>query len=166
MPALLAYADYLARTSRLDAARDLYLKVLMLRSDYAAVRIKLADIYQRQGKPELALDELRRVPAESPRNPTLLEGIGDLEAQLGKMQLAVESWRSAESLTTNSASRKRISAKLKAAGGLSNVARELVEQTGAQSCLSKTEPAGYLRLKARGKVSRCLNRHRLRARGC
>ncbi len=123
LPALLAYADYLARTSRLDAARDLYLKVLMLRSDYAAVRIKLADIYQRQGKPELALDELRRVPAESPRNPTLLEGIGDLEAQLGKMQLAVESWRSAESLTTNSASRKRISAKLKAAGGLSNVAR-------------------------------------------
>ena len=123
LPTLLAYADYLSRTSRLDAARDLYLKILMLRSDYPAVRMKLADIYRRQGKPELALDELMRIPAGSPRNPTLLEGIGDLEAQLGRTQLAVESWRSAESLTTNSASKKRIAAKLKAAGGLSKVAR-------------------------------------------
>ena len=117
LPSLLAYADYLSRTSRLDAARDLYLKVLILRSDYPAVRMKLADIYRRQGKPELALDELMRIPAGSPRNPSLLEDVGDLEAQLGRMPLAVDSWRSAKSLSTDSASRKRIAAKLNAAGG-------------------------------------------------
>ena len=123
LPSLLAYADYLARTTRLAAARDLYVKVLMLRSDFAAVRMKVADIYRREGKPELALDELMRVPVESPRNPGLLESIGDLEAQLGRMQQAIESWRSAESLVADSASRKRITAKLKAAGALSRAAR-------------------------------------------
>jgi tetratricopeptide (TPR) repeat protein len=116
LPSLLTYADYLARTSRLEAAGDLYRKVLLLRSDYGAVRMKLAGIYRREGKPELALDELMRTPAESPRNPSLLEDVGDLAAQLGRMPLAVDSWRSAKSLSKDSASRKRIAAKLNAAG--------------------------------------------------
>jgi tetratricopeptide (TPR) repeat protein len=115
IPSLLALGDYLARDGQENRSIALYQHVLKLRHEYGGARRKLASVYLAQGKPELALSELRAVVKEQD-NAEVLEQIGDLEARSGDESSARKDWTRAAKASSDRAAVKRIEKKI-ARGG-------------------------------------------------
>jgi tetratricopeptide (TPR) repeat protein len=113
LPSRLSLARSLAgQGNDAEAVRE-YTQVLRQKPDYVAARLALAEIHVRRKSPEDALAELNAARSVQPENAVIYERMGDIEASLGRLGEAMESYQSALSYAPDSSARKRIKSKVK-----------------------------------------------------
>ncbi|HEY1756515.1 MAG TPA: tetratricopeptide repeat protein [Bryobacteraceae bacterium] len=114
LPSHLSLAEALAQDGDTAGAIEQYRRVLALKPDYIAAHLALAQLLAKNSDPEGALAELRSAAAADPKNPAILEQIGDVEAARGRAAEARSAYQSALGLSPESAAKKRLNQKLKA----------------------------------------------------
>ena len=112
VPSHISLARFLADRNDNPGAIEEYRAVLALRPEYIAARLALAGLLVKTGEVESAVKELQQAAAANPRNPELLEQIGDIEAGHGRAAEAKTSYESAAAATSDKSVRKRIERKL------------------------------------------------------
>ncbi len=112
LPSRLSLAEALAGRQDIPAAIREYRVILNLRPEYAAARLALAALLEKARDPQAAVAELRQVLKADPRNPTVLERIGDAERAAGNSAAAVDAYRAALEQAKESGMRKRLRRKL------------------------------------------------------
>jgi tetratricopeptide (TPR) repeat protein len=114
LPSHLSLAEALTQDGDTAGAIEQYRRVLALKPDYIAAHLALAQLLSKSGDAEGALTELRSAAASDPKNPAVLEQIGDAEAARGRTAEARSAYQSALGLSPESGMKKRINNKLKA----------------------------------------------------
>ncbi|MGP0074820.1 MAG: tetratricopeptide repeat protein [Bryobacteraceae bacterium] len=113
LPSRLSLAGELATQGDNAQAAEEYRKVLESKPDYVAARIALADALAKTNDRDGALGQLREVTKQNPRDPALLERIGDLEAAGQHSAEARTAYQAALDFKPERAVRKRIEGKVK-----------------------------------------------------
>jgi len=83
------------RSTRLDEALGLIERALSIDAWDGAYLDSLGWVYYQMGRFEAARDPLERAAREYPKDPTILEHLGDLYVELGEQGLAVMAWERA-----------------------------------------------------------------------
>ena len=108
----LSLAKALVAAGQLGAALDQYKAAELVRPNYIAVRLALAELYEQKQDFENAASELRESLTLQPANPLLLERLGDLESDRGRKADALDAYQRVLSGIIDRETRKRVRSKI------------------------------------------------------
>ena len=112
LPSRISLARALSRQGQASEAIRLYTDIVEALPDYVAARLALAELHEKAGDHEAALEQLNQARTRQPENTVILEQIGDLEKTRGRAAQAANSYESALRYAPDRKTKKRLRKKL------------------------------------------------------